>query len=88
MSHCFVCRCEEITLEEVQRALDDGARTVNDVKRQTRAGMGLCQGIYCVSEIARMIARDAGMTPEVVAPMTARAPVRVVSLRDLAAASE
>lgn len=88
MSHCFVCRCEEVTIDEVQRALDAGARTVNDVKRQTRAGMGLCQGINCVSAIARLIARDVEMTHELVAPMTARPPVRVVSLRELAESGE
>lgn len=88
MSQCFVCRCEEVTVDEVQHALDAGARTVNDVKRQTRAGMGLCQGVYCVSEIARMITRDSGMTPEVVAPLTARPPVRLISLGELAETSK
>jgi NAD(P)H-nitrite reductase large subunit len=88
MSHCFVCRCEEISVDEVKRALDIGARTVNDVKRQTRAGMGLCQGIYCVAEISRLIAVDTGTAPESVSPLTARPPVRLISLGELAGPSE
>jgi len=84
MSKHVICRCEEIRLDEIQQALDAGARTVNDVKRQTRAGMGLCQGIYCVSEIARMIAHTHDQNNSPVASMTARPPVRVVTLAALA----
>ena len=88
MSHCFVCRCEEVSVDEVKRALEAGARTVNDVKRQARAGMGLCQGIYCVAEIARMIAPDMETASQIVSPMTARPPVRLISLGELAVPSE
>jgi NAD(P)H-nitrite reductase large subunit len=88
MSHCFVCRCEEVCIDEVKRALEAGARTVNDVKRQTRAGMGLCQGIYCVAEISRLIASQSATTMETISPMTARPPVRLVTLEELARPSE
>ena len=38
-----VCRCEEVTLAELERAIDASA-DVNVVKGLTRATMGLCQG--------------------------------------------
>ncbi len=79
---CFVCRCEEITVDEVRWAIAEGAPTVNDVKRRTKAGMGLCQGIFCVPTIAAMIGEGGGR-PEVV-PMTARPPVRPIPLETLA----
>ena len=66
----------------MQAAIDRGATTVNDVKRMTRAAMGLCQGIYCVPEISDMLVR-AGQPRETVAPMTSRPPARLVSLADL-----
>ena len=57
----LICRCEEILLEEIVAALAAGAQTVNDVKRRTRAGMGACQGIFCVPVIAAMVAQATGV---------------------------
>jgi sarcosine oxidase subunit beta len=83
VSHHLLCRCEEITADEVRRAIEFGARTVNDVKRQTRAGMGVCQGIYCVPEIAAALTILTGTPPHEIAPMTARPPVRLVPVSRL-----
>ncbi|MEA2583804.1 MAG: hypothetical protein QOF33_1889 [Thermomicrobiales bacterium] len=80
----LICRCEEITDDEVGRAIHVGARTVNDVKRHTRAGMGVCQGIYCVAEIAKALGTLAGITPGEAGPLTARPPVRLLVLGALA----
>jgi bacterioferritin-associated ferredoxin len=73
----LLCRCEEITVDEIRRAIESGARTINDVKRQTRAGMGVCQGIYCVAEIAKTLASLTGIPPDDIAALTARPPVRL-----------
>jgi NAD(P)H-nitrite reductase large subunit len=79
-----VCRCEEISAAQVRRAIADGAVSVNDVKRRTRAGMGLCQGVFCVRSIATLIHQEAGAPLATLAPMTARPPARVVALAALA----
>lgn len=81
---CFVCRCEELTDAELKQAIANGARTVNDVKRRTRAGMGICQGVYCLEHVARLLAQELGTPREAVVPMTARPPVRMLTLRALA----
>ena len=80
----LTCRCEEILLEEIVAAFSAGAQTVDDVKRRTRAGMGACQGIYCVPVMAAMAAQATGMPIDRVAVMTARPPVRPVALEALA----
>ena len=80
----LTCRCEEILLEEVVAAFTAGAQTVDDVKRRTRAGMGACQGIYCVPVIAAMAAQATSIPIDHVAVMTARPPVRPVALEALA----
>jgi len=77
----FVCRCEEVPVDDVRRAIAQGASTANDVKRRTKAGMGLCQGVFCVPAIVTMIAAAAA---PVVAPMTTRPPVRPIPLEVLA----
>lgn len=81
---CFVCRCEELTADDIAAAIDAGARTVNDVKRRTRAGMGLCQGVYCLTHIAATVAEQRGTPVEAVFPMTVRPPVRGITLGSLA----
>ncbi len=84
MSQYVICRCEEIAADDVRRAIEAGARTVNDVKRQTRAGMGVCQGIYCVPTIVQALNTLTGTPLGEFAPMTARPPVRPIPLGRLA----
>jgi NAD(P)H-nitrite reductase large subunit len=87
-SATLVCRCEEIRGEEIAAALAAGAATVNDVKRRTRAGMGACQGIFCVPVLAAMVAQATGTPIDHVAPMTSRPPVRPIPLETLAPLTE
>lgn len=79
-----VCRCEEVTAAAVRAAIDGGAMSVNDVKRRTRAGMGMCQGIFCVRTIALLIEGRACEPPDRIVPMTARPPARAIPLVALA----
>jgi bacterioferritin-associated ferredoxin len=83
-SACYICRCEEITTEELASAIAAGARTINDLKRRTRAGMGLCQGVYCLDHLAAALHQQLGTPIEAIAPMTARPPVRGITLAALA----
>ena len=80
----LVCRCEEVLGEEIVDAIAAGATTVDDVKRRTRAGMGPCQGIFCMPFVAATVAQVTGTPIDRVAPMTARAPVRPIRIEALA----
>ena len=84
----YVCRCEEVTAAQLRAAIAAGAGSVNDVKRRTRAGMGLCQGIFCVGPIADLLATEGGVARAEIGPMTARPPVRPVPLAALADLAE
>ena len=72
-----VCRCEDITRAEIDAAIRDGARDVNQLKAWTRCGMGPCQGRTCGDIVGALVAghqRDraaAGL-------WTARVPLRPV----------
>jgi NAD(P)H-nitrite reductase large subunit len=79
-----VCRCEEIDLATIEQAIREGAVTINDIKRRTRAGMGICQGIYCTRAIADLIHERAGVAYDAIEPMTARPPARLLSVDRLA----
>ena len=80
MADRIICRCEEITEAEILAAIRAGARTLNDVKRRTRAGMGLCQGKTCQRMIARLLARELGCSLAAIAPPSARPPTRPLPL--------
>lgn len=83
-----ICRCEEIRAADIRQAIFEGANTINDVKRRTRAGMGVCQGIFCTRTIAVMIHSGSGKPLENLVPMTARPPARLIPLAQLAATEE
>ena len=58
----IVCRCETVTEAEIRQAVRRpvGARTIDGVKRRTRAGMGRCQGGFCLPRVAAIIAEETG----------------------------
>ncbi len=80
----MICPCEGIREPEILAAIAHGARSLNDVKRRTRAGMGVCQGVQCGHLIRTMICEQTGIDPARVPPMTSRPPVRLLRLADLA----
>ncbi len=60
----IICRCESITEGEILDAIHSPvpATDVDGVKRRTRAGMGRCQGGFCGSKVAEILAREYGKT--------------------------
>ncbi len=75
----IVCRCEEVTEDEVRESIRAGARTVDEVKRATRAGMGLCQSKTCFLNIARILNEECGIPMQEIRPIRIRIPVRPIS---------
>ncbi len=61
-----ICRCETVTEGEIVDAIRQpvGARTVDGVKRRTRAGMGRCQGGFCGPRVTQILARELGIPVE------------------------
>lgn len=76
----LVCRCEELTRGDIERAIDEGATTIDGIKRRTRAGMGLCQGKSCERLVARILSEKTGRPLADFLPATKRAPVRPVQM--------
>ncbi len=76
----IICRCEEITQAEIREAIRSGLTTLNEIKRFTRAGMGLCQGKTCRHLVAGILSREMKQIPSDLLPSTYRPPVRPVSL--------
>ncbi|MBR0381529.1 MAG: NAD(P)/FAD-dependent oxidoreductase [Eubacterium sp.] len=62
----IVCRCETVPEGEIIAAIRQplGARTVEGVKRRTRAGMGRCQSGFCQFRVMHILARELGIPEE------------------------
>jgi len=75
----IICRCEEITKVQIERAIEMGCHDLDAIKRATRAGMGMCQSKSCSPVISRMIAKDGGVPIAEIEPFTKRSPLRPIS---------
>ncbi len=80
----YVCRCEEVTLEEIDEWIDRGYDTVEELKRILRVGMGPCQGRGCQDILLREIGKKTGKPISEIAPATVRPPVKPIKVGLLA----
>jgi len=78
----LACRCEDVTLHELEEAIARGHSDVESLKRYTGFGTGWCQGKWCLSLCARVLADKGGDASR---PFTPRPPYHPVALADLAA---
>ncbi len=62
----IICRCEMITEGEIVDAIHRplGAKSLDGVKRRTRAGMGRCQSGFCSPRTMEILARELGVSIE------------------------
>ena len=59
----IICRCEQVTEGEILAAIHRplGAKSLDGVKRRTRAGMGRCQAGFCSPRVMEILARELGV---------------------------
>ncbi|AEH50519.1 FAD-dependent oxidoreductase [Pseudothermotoga thermarum] len=55
----IVCRCEEITEEQIEKAIEEGYTDYEELRRYLRLGMGPCGGRTCRSIVLSILARKA-----------------------------
>lgn len=62
----MVCRCEQITEGEILDAIHRplGAKSLDGIKRRTRAGMGRCQAGFCSPKTMEILSRETGISME------------------------
>lgn len=77
----IICRCEEVTEEEIRKAIRAGAHDIDAVRRATRAGMGLCEGRSCRALLARILAEELEKPISEIMPARFRPPVRPIPIK-------
>ncbi len=80
----FLCRCEDVTVKDVEHCVARGYADIEEVKRYTGFGTGPCQGKECLALVATELARLTGQPPRAIAPFTARPPLTPTALGVLA----
>lgn len=80
----LICRCEEVTFGQIEDALAADISMIGAVKRQTRVGMGRCQGRYCGPVLDTLLASRFDYDRHDLSGFAPRVPVRPVRIADLA----
>lgn len=82
-STMIICRCEEVTLENIKHTAETYQCSAREVKLRTRAGMGYCGGRTCRTAIDAVLKEVKGNGIAHDLPLKVQPPVRPVSLSAL-----
>lgn len=81
----IVCRCEEVTAQQIVETVALGCPGPNQMKAFLRCGMGPCQGRLCGLTVTEVIADARGVSPGEVGYYRIRPPVKPITVAELAA---
>jgi len=79
----MICRCEDVSLEELHQCLAEGYTTFEEIKRILRIGMGPCQGSTCGLLVQKEIAMYLNKPMNEVKTHCVRPLVTGVKLKDI-----
>lgn len=60
----IICRCEDVTLQDIHDLLEKGYTDFEELKRLLRIGMGPCQGTTCGQLVQREISKFLNISVE------------------------
>lgn len=77
----YICRCEEVTLEEIEKVIDSGITDFEELKRMTRVTMGPCNGKNCKMVILGIISKKTGIPISALSHGTSRPPTKPIEFK-------
>jgi NAD(P)H-nitrite reductase large subunit len=80
----MVCYCQDLTVDDLIRAIEEGYDHIETLKRFTGAFMGPCQGKMCAVNVLKLFADKTGQCLEELRVPTMRPPVEPIPLGWLA----
>ncbi|MBB4233323.1 (2Fe-2S)-binding protein [Rhizobium mongolense] len=80
----IVCRCEEISVSDIEAAIARGSAGMRQVKVHSRVGMGNCRAQMCSTATTAILQSKVKDSGKVVEPATLRPPIRPLTLGQLA----
>ena len=76
----ILCRCEDLTQEEVRQWIKKGYKSIEELKRVSRITMGPCQGRTCRRHLIGELAAATGKTPAEIDLATFRPPTKPLKI--------
>ncbi|MGV8146741.1 MAG: (2Fe-2S)-binding protein [Alkaliphilus sp.] len=83
-----ICRCSDISKEEIRELISQGYTTLEEIKRISRAGMGPCQGRTCGQLILREISSITGKKMGELENFNNRPPAIGIKISDIVKGAE
>ncbi|MGE5095909.1 MAG: NAD(P)/FAD-dependent oxidoreductase [Betaproteobacteria bacterium] len=80
----IVCRCEEVSAQQIVDAVKLGCPGPNQMKSFLRCGMGPCQGRLCGLTVTELMAEARGVSPQEIGYYRLRPPVKPITVAELA----
>ncbi len=80
MDQTIICRCEEVSLEDIQQTASNYSCSAREVKLRTRAGMGYCGGRTCRPAVDAVLEALTGERAGHEIPLKVQPPIRPVTL--------
>lgn len=80
MEKTIICRCEEVSLEDIENTAKKLNCSAREIKLRTRAGMGYCGGRTCRPAVDAVLADVTGERAGHDVPLKVQPPVRPVTL--------
>ena len=79
-----LCRCEDVTLADLEHCVSRGYKDIEEVKRYTGFGTGPCQGKECLAPMATHLAQQTQVAPVLIRLFTSRPPLAPTLIKILA----
>lgn len=80
-NNIIICRCEDVSLEDIHNLMDEGYTTFEEIKRILRIGMGPCQSNTCGTLAQRAISKYLNQPLETVNTQSVRPLITGVKLK-------
>ncbi|HIE05391.1 MAG TPA: (2Fe-2S)-binding protein [bacterium (Candidatus Stahlbacteria)] len=77
----IVCRCEDLSFNEIDAKIREGYQTFDELKRVLRCGAGMCQGRTCRDIIIKMLAQYSKRKVDDLLHPTIRPPIKPIRLK-------
>lgn len=81
MSKTIICRCEDITLDEILEVMQQGMTDIESIKRYLGVGTGPCQAKNCMVETTKILIENEHLKPDEAKPIVSRPPIFMTPLK-------
>ena len=71
----IICRCNDVTLDDIERAISEGCKDLECLRKKLRIGMGPCQGRICIPLLLRILSKRLGKKINELSYPTIRPPI-------------